>query len=169
MLSKKIGGVTFRSGYFYKFKYRAWHNDKTPIVIFMSAISGINDTGHQWRLIQAINFTYIPRAMRKRFFKSWMKELEKPPKRKNFSWKKIVARYPYLKPAIRRYQYMPKYYINNVKEIPLDQAEKEVIGTMAKDFSKKAAMAFRKKKRSAMGRLKNLFTKKKLKKNKRKK
>ena len=163
--TKKIGGVSFRSGYFYTFKYRAWHNDPKPVVIFMSAISGVNEnTGHQWRLIQAINFTYIPRAVRKRFFKVWMKELEKPPKKKKFTWEKIIARYPYLKPAIRRYQFMPKYYINHAKEIPLDEAEKAVIGTLPRDFSKKAAMALRKKKRAAISKIKGFFSKKKKKK-----
>jgi hypothetical protein len=157
---KKIGKVTFRSGHFYRFKYRAWHNDPKPVVIFMSAISGINDTGHQWRLIQCINFTYIPRAIRKRFLKIWMKELDKPG-RIQFTWKKIVAKYPYLKPAIRRYSYLPAYFISNVKEIPLDEAEKAVIGTLAKDFSKKAAMALRKKKRAAVKKIKSFFKKKK--------
>lgn len=161
--TKTIDGVKFRSGYFYRFKYQAWRNDPKPVVIFMSAIQGINDTGHQWRLIQCINFTYIPRPMRKRFLKVWMKELDKKG-RKKFTWEKIVAKYPYLKPAIRRYQFVPKYYISSAKEIPMDEIEKVVVSTLPRDFSKKAAMALRKKRRAAVSKIKSFFSKKKKKK-----
>jgi hypothetical protein len=157
---KKIKGVTMRSGYFYRFKYHAWHNDPRPVVIFMSAITGIHSSGHQWRLIQCINFTYIPRAMRKRFLKLWMRELDKKGKKK-FTWDKVVAKYPYLKPAIRRYLLKPVYYIKDLEEIPLDQVEKVVISTFSKDFSKKAVRALRRKKAVTANKIKNLFNKKK--------
>lgn len=133
---KKFKGVTLRSGYFYRFKYSHWMNDPKPVIIFMSWIEGINTTGHQWRLFQAINFTYIPRSERKRFLKLWMKKLENP-NYIRFTWKKIIANYPYLKPAIRRYFYKPPYYIRGLEEIPLENVEKVVVSTMARDFSKK--------------------------------
>lgn len=134
---KKFKGVTLETGHFYKFKYQAWENDPKPTIIFMYSIEGIHpNTGHQWRIIQAINFSYIPRAMRKRFLKDWMKELDKPGQIK-FTWIKLLARWPYLKPAIRRYFFKPNYYIQKLEEIPIDQAEKIIISTWMKDFSKK--------------------------------
>jgi len=147
--TKRFKGVTLRSGYFYRFKYHAWHNDPKPVIIFMSAITGIHDSGHQWRLIQGINFTYIPRAMRKRFLKAWMKELDKPGKKK-FTWLKVLAKYPYLKPAVRRYMIKPVYYIKNLEEIPLDNVEKVVISTFSKDFSKKVKSALMNKFRKVL-------------------
>lgn len=134
---KRFKGVNLQSGHFYKFKYQAWEHDPKPTVIFMYSIEGINtNTGHQWRIFQCINFTYIPRAQRKRFLKQWMKELEKPGNIK-FTYQKMVAKWPYLKGATRRYFFKPNYYIRNLEEIPFDQVEKAVISTWSKDFSKK--------------------------------
>lgn len=134
---KRFQGVTLKSGYFYKFRYLAYSNDPKPVVIFLSAISGINEnTGHQWRLLQCINFSYIKRSERKRFLKVWLKELEKT-KNIKLTWRTVLARYPYLKIAIRRYAYKPTYYIKNLKEIELLNIEKEVVSTLTKDFSKK--------------------------------
>lgn len=115
----------------------------------MSAITGIHRSGHQWRLIQGINFTYIPRAMRKRFLRQWMKELDKKGKKK-FTWQKVLAKYPYLKPAVRRYMLKPVYYIKNLEEIPLDNVEKVVISTFSKDFSKKVKSALMNKFRKVL-------------------
>lgn len=138
---KKFQGVDLRSGYFYKFKYTAWRRDPHPLIVLLAWIEGINKkTGHQWRLIQAINFSYIPRAHRKRFLNMWMKELDKPGSIK-LTWRKVLAKYPYLKPAIRRYFFKPTYYIKNLEAIPLDRVEHEVISTWHKDFSKKIKMA----------------------------
>ena len=70
VLKKQFKGVSLKSGHFYRFKYQAWEHDPKPVVIFMASIEGIHqNTGHQWRVFQCINFTYIPRAMRKRFLK----------------------------------------------------------------------------------------------------
>jgi hypothetical protein len=138
---KKYKGVTLRTGYFYRFKYQAWEHDPKPVVIFMASIEGIHEnSGHQWRIFQCINFTYIPRAVRRRFLKIWLKELEKPG-RTIFTWKKVVAKYPYLKPAIRRYFFKPSYYIKNLEEIPIDDVERVVVSTFSKDFSKKITMS----------------------------
>lgn len=161
---KRLKGVTLRSGYFYKFRYHAWHNDKNPTVIFMSAITGMHSSGHQWRLIQCINFTYIPRAMRKRFLKSWMKELDRKGKKK-FTWDKVISRYPYLKPAVRRYLLKPVYYIKDLQEIPLDDVERVVVSTMSRDFSKRAARKLRGYKNKF---IKALFNRKKKKKKRKK-
>ncbi len=149
VFTKRFKGVTLRSGYFYRFKYHAWHNDPKPVIIFMSAITGIHDSGHQWRLIQGINFTYIPRAMRKRFLRQWMVELDKKGKKK-FTWQKVLSKYPYLKPAVRRYMLKPVYYIKDLEEIPLDNVEKVVISTFSKDFSKKVKSALMSKFRKVL-------------------
>jgi hypothetical protein len=90
-----------------------------------------------------------------------MKELDKGGKKK-FTWRKIVAKYPYLKPAIRRYFYSPPYYIKNLQTIPLDEAEKIVVSTMPRDFSKKIKTAILSKFRKA------LFNRKKRKKKRKK-
>ena len=121
----------------------------------MYSIEGIHkNSGHQWRVLQAINFTYIPRGMRKRFLKQWMKEIEKPGQVK-FTWKRVQSRWPFLEKAVRRYFFKPSYYIRNLEEIPFDEVEKVVISTWSKDFSKKIttsllskfkkALTFRKK------------------------
>lgn len=104
----------------------------------MSSIEGYHqNTGHEWHLFQCINFTYLPRNMRRRFLNKWLKELDKPGQIK-FRWKKeILPKYPYLKPAIRRYLFKPTYYIKNLQEIPLSEVEKVVISTFPRDFSKK--------------------------------
>jgi hypothetical protein len=134
---------------------QAWEHDPKPTIIFMYSIEGLHkNTGHQWRILQAINFTYIPRGVRKRFLKAWMAELDKPGDIK-FTWKKVKSRWPYLEKAVRRYFFKPSYYIQNLEEIPFDEVEKAVISTWSKDFSKKIttsllskfkkALTFRKK------------------------
>jgi hypothetical protein len=134
---KKFKGVDLKSGYFYKFKYQAFEHDNKPLIIFMTLIEGTHkNTGHQWRIIQALNMHYIPRAMRKKFLKIWMNELDKPGNIK-FTWRKVLAQYPYLKMGIRRYFYKPAYYIQKLEEIPVSRIEKEVISSITKDFSGK--------------------------------
>lgn len=129
---------------------QAWERDPKPTVIFMASIEGLHpNTGHQWRLFQCINFTYIPRPQRKRFLKVWMKELDRTTNIK-FTWRKVLSKYPYLKPAIRRYFFKPNYYIRNLEEIPFDDVEKAVISTYSKDFSKKITTALLGKFRKAI-------------------
>jgi hypothetical protein len=140
---KQYQGVSMISGHFYKFKYKAFERDPKPLIILMHSIEGIHpNTGHQWRIFQAINFTYIPRAMRKRFLKVWLKEMEKPGNIK-FHWQRVLTRYPYLKIGIRRYFFTPAYYITNLQKIPDDRIEKEVIKSLIKDFSKKVTTGIR--------------------------
>jgi len=134
----------------------------------MASIEGIHqNSGHQWRIFQGINFTYIPKAQRKRFLKIWMKELDKPGNIK-FTWRKVLAKYPYLKPAIRRYFFKPNYYIRNLEEIPFDDIERVVISTFSKDFSKKITTALLGKFKKAL-KARSMRKKKKKRKIKRKK
>ena len=145
---KRFRGVTVKSGHIYKFKYQAFENDPQPLVIIMYAIQGKHpNTGHEWRLFQAINFSYIRRSDRKRFAKDWLKILNKTQDPK-FRWELVKSKYPYLKNATRRYFYKPNYYISKLEEIPFEDIEKEVISTFSKDFSKKVRSFLRSKVRS---------------------
>ena len=170
--TKKLKGVSLKSGHFYTFKYQAWEHDPKPTIIFMHSIEGFNLKAngkiHQWRIIQALNFTYIPKAARIRFLKIWLDELEKPGNIK-FHWQKVLSKYPYLKRGIRRYFFKPDYYIKNLKEVPFDKIEKVVISSFSRDFSKKITIALRSKFKKAMKFRLSLKKKKKKKINKRKK
>ena len=99
-LRKRFKGVNVRSGHIYKFKYSPWENDPEPIVIMMYALEGINTradgTKHQWRFFQAINFTYIPRSLRKKFAFEWQKEQTRSRGNAVFTWEKVKSKYPYL-------------------------------------------------------------------------
>lgn len=97
-------------------------------------------TGHQWRILQAINFTYIPRKIRKRFAKDWVATMNRTNNPK-FTWQLVERKYPDLKIAVRRYFFKPSYYISNLKEIPQDELEKAIVSTFTKDFSKKVKRA----------------------------
>jgi len=132
---KSHKGTTLQSGHFYKFKYVAFENDPSPMVIFLNAIEGLHPrTGHQWRLIQAINLNYIPRRDRKRFVETWQKELKRSRNIK-FTWDRVKSQYPYIQAGIRRYMLKPKYYIRDLTYIPKEAVEQEVIGAWHKDFS----------------------------------
>jgi hypothetical protein len=135
---KKLHGVTFRSGHIYSFKYQAWQNDPKPTIIFMYAFAGTHpSTGRQWRFIQAINFTYVPRSMRKAFANEWINIFERSNGNVKFTWNKVKSKYPYLKHAIRRYFYTPGYYISDLNHIPFENMEEVIVSTWSKDFSKK--------------------------------
>ena len=111
---KKYQGVNLKSGYFYKFKYKAFERDPKPLIIFMHSIEGIHPTtGHQWRIFQGINFTYVPRSMRKRFLKVWMDEMKKPGNIR-FHWQRVLAKYPYIKMGIRRYFFNPFVWLFSI-------------------------------------------------------
>lgn len=158
---KKIGGVPFQSGRVYNFHYRAWSNDPTPTIIFMYAFSGTHpNTGRQWRFIQGINFTYIPRPMRKAFAMDWVRGMQQSNGNVKFTYDMVKRRYPYLKIATRRYFYSPAYYISKVKEVPFENMEEAIISTWSKDFSRKVRLALAGKFRKAMsgaGRIRRFF------------
>ena len=116
----------------------AWHNDPEPIILFMYAFTGRHPTtGHEWRFIQGINFSYIPRTHRRAFISRWLATWEQTNGNFQLTWERLVAEFPYLKNAVRRYFYKPSYYIKNPIEIPLEDMESVVVSTWSKDFSKK--------------------------------
>ena len=113
----KHGRVLMRSGYLYTFQYLAYQHDKNPLIIFLNSFSGTHPvTKRQWRFFQAINLTYLPRAKRLRFVKSWMKTLKRSGSVR-LTWQKVKSQYPELKVAMRRYFYSPKYYVRSLVEI----------------------------------------------------
>ena len=131
----KHNGVLLRSGHFYTFDYTAYENDPSPMIIFISAIQGINPkTGHQWRLIQGINMNYIPRSDRKNFLEIWNKHFDKTNDVK-FTWNVVKSKFPYLKLSIRRFMLKPKYYIRKLKYIEPENLQKEMVKSLHKDFS----------------------------------
>jgi hypothetical protein len=148
---KRFQGVTVKSGYIYTFGYTAWENDPKPVVIMMYALDGIHpNTGHQWRFFQAINFTYIPRSMRRTFAADWARIFEVNNGNVRFTWELVQRRYPYLKGAVRRYFFKPTYYIKDLKEVPFDAMEDVIVSTWSKDFSKKLKVSLLSKFRKAM-------------------
>ncbi len=148
---KRFKGVTVKSGHIYTFGYQAWENDPKPVVIMMYALDGTHpNTGHQWRFFQAINFTYIPRTMRRTFAAEWMRVLERNQGDVKFTWEVVKRRYPYLKGAVRRYFFKPSYFIKDLKEIPFDMMEDVIVSTWSKDFSKKLKVSLLGKFRRAM-------------------
>ena len=135
---KKTHGVKLESGYFYKFNYTAWENDKEPHVIFLNSVSGYHPkTNREHRYFTAINLNYIPRNSRKSFVEDWMEQMENSNYSAKFTWDTVKNKYPYLKGAVRRYFYSPRYYIRKLKHIPFDQVEKEIVRSWPKDFSAK--------------------------------
>ena len=54
-----------------------------------------------------------------------------------FTWALIQRKYPYLDMFVRRYFTRPGYYMKNIKAIPFDQMQAEIIGSWHKDFSTK--------------------------------
>ena len=134
----KSHGITWRSGYLYRFRYNAYRNDPEPLIILMGRYLGIHpNTGHQWRLIQAINLNYIPRSHRKLFALQWKNHMEFSNGDVVFTWDKVKRQFPYLRFGIRRYVLRPTYRIQNPIEIPFDDMDDAIIDTWSKDFSKK--------------------------------
>lgn len=111
------------------------------------------NTGHQWRFLQGINFTYIPRSIRRQFANQW-KEVITRTNNPKFTWEMVKRRYPYLENAVRRYFIKPNYYITDLIEIPFDDMEKVIVSTWSKDFSKKIKISLLSKFRNIMRRRK---------------
>lgn len=132
----------------------AWQHDPKPTYVHMYAFSGTHPkTGRQWRFIQGINMTYIPRAQRKAFVNLWLKTMLQTNGNAKFTWDLVQRRYPYLRNAVRRYFYSPNYYITKLQEIPLDEESwnKAVVSTWSKDFSKKVKVSLMSKFKKALG------------------
>ncbi len=134
---KKFKGVTWKSGHIYTFKYHAWHNDPQPVIILMYALEGTHEnTGHQWRFFQGINFTYIPRSMRRNFAKKWLQTYERTGGDIRFTWELVKGTFPWMRLAVRRYFFKPSYYIKNPRLIKPEDVMRVVSDTYTKDFSK---------------------------------
>jgi hypothetical protein len=135
-------GIEFRSGYIYTFKYANYENDPEPTIICINGIKGIHDrTGHRHNYIQAINFTYIPRRLRRQFVQVWLKLMDQTNGHVMLTWKMVERRWPWMKVAIRRYT-MGQGYIQHPKEIPFMDIEQAVVGSWGKDFSIKSVKAY---------------------------
>lgn len=147
---KRFKGIILKSGYVYTFKYRAFEGDPNPTIILMYSLEGTNpNTGHQWRFLQGLNFSYVPRASRRQFAADWKRVLQQT-QNPRFTWELCKRRYPYLKHAIRRYFIKPTYYISQLKEIPFDDMEDAIVSTWSKDFSKRIKTAVLQKFRKAI-------------------
>jgi hypothetical protein len=148
---KKMHGITMISGHIYSFKYSAWNMDPHPTVIFMYGIDGINpNTGHQWRLIQCVNFSYLPRVHRKFFAQMWKEVLLRSNGNVRFTYETLKRRFPFMDIGIRRYMTKPNYYISNLVEIPFEDLEKAVVSTWNRDFSRSVKLFLLQKFRSNM-------------------
>lgn len=148
--TKKFQRIIWKSGHIYKFRYTAWANDPEPVILLMYAYSGRHpNTGHEWHFFQGINFTYIPRAQRRDFAKRWMIAWEQTNGNFQLTWGRILAEFPYLKNAVRRYFYNPSYYIQHPMEIPMEDMESVIVSTWSKDFSKKLRTSLVQKMRKA--------------------
>lgn len=134
---KKFKNITWKSGRVYSFKYHAWHNDPHPVIILMYALEGTHEnTGHQWRFFQGINFTYIPRSMRIQFAKKWMTAWDRSNGNMQFTWEICKRSFPWMRFAVRRYFFKPSYYIKQPKEIKREDLRAVIGDTYTKDFSK---------------------------------
>jgi len=138
----------WKSGHVYSFKYNAWENDPEPLIILMYSLEGTHPkTGRQWRFFQGINLSYVPRNIRKQFANTWIKEFEKRPDNPQnirFTYLKMKRRYPGLLGAVRRYMHTPKDRIQKPREIPIQEFQKALNISFAKDFSRKARSIFKK-------------------------
>lgn len=135
------GKVTMKSGEFYKFNYQGFKHDPSPHVLFINKLEGIHPTsGNQWRFIQCINLSYIPRQDRRKFVDDWIK-IHSKSKDSKITWQMIKTKYPYIAFGIRRYFWTPPYYIGKLEHLDtIDKIEKTIVGNWAKDFSKKLRM-----------------------------
>ena len=147
----KHKGLLMKSGYIYSFRYNAWRNDPHPTAIMLYALKGMHPTsGHYWNFLQMINFTYIPRTMRRQFARDWLIYMERFNGNTKLTWQMIIGRYPYLKHAVRRYFFKPVYRITKLQEIPFKDMESVIVSTWSKDFSKKVRVSLLSKFRKVM-------------------
>jgi len=138
---QKFQGQEFISGRIYNFSYTAYEHDPSPLIIFLYWVEGTHPTTRrQWRFIQAINLNYISRSNRKAFVENWINTLYTTRDVK-LTWNTVKRRYPEMTFATRRYFYSPNYYIKALKTITLEQTEKEIVGSLVKDFSTKTRIA----------------------------
>jgi len=155
LTEKRHNKVVLKSGHFYTFKYKSFENDPEPLIIFINAISGIHEnTGNQHRYIQGINLNYVPKKDRKKFMETYLKANDLSKGDIKFTWKIIKRKYPYISFAIRRYFYIPNYYITNLQEIPQSAIIDAVNSNVNKDFSKKVKVLLNQKIKQLKGKTK---------------
>lgn len=151
ILKKKFKGVVLKSGYVYSFRYSPWTADPNPTIILMYALEGTNpNTGHQWRFLQGVNLSYLPRSMRKVFAREWVNVFQRTNGNVIFTYEIMQRRFPYMSHAIRRYFTKPNYYISDLREIPFENMEEAIVSTWSKDFSRKIKISLLQKFQSAM-------------------
>ncbi len=142
----RMNGISWQSGHVYTFRYNAWQHDPHPTIVLMGRYTGLHpNTGHQWRLIQGINLSYVPRSHRRLFAIQWIQEYERTGGDTRFTWQIVKRRFPFLQYAVRRYLFKPAYYIQKPIEIQFEDLEDAIIDTWAKDFSKKIRIDLMKK------------------------
>lgn len=150
-MSKNVNGVRWKSGHIYSFSYTAWTQDPTPTVIYMYSFSGTHPTtGREWRFHQCINFSYLPRPVRRQFAQVWLREWQRNNGNMEFTWNRVLQEFPQMKDAVRRYFYTPSTYITKAMEIPLEDMEDVIVSTWSKDFSKKVKASVINKYKQAM-------------------
>lgn len=134
---KTLNGKRLQSGHFYTFGYGNYENDPQPLVIFINAIVGLNEsTNHYWNLFQGINLHYISRNKRYKFLNNWLTVYDGTKENIRFTWSIITKQYPYLTLAIRRYILnTTRGFVVNLMEIDRQNIQKTVLGSMPKDYS----------------------------------
>jgi hypothetical protein len=139
--AKHFQGVSLKSGHIYNFAYSGYQHDPAPLVIFLWWVEGFHPrTKRQWRFIQCLNLNYLSRGYRKQFVEKWTETLYRTRDLK-LTWQQVQTRFPEMAFATRRYFYSPKYYINSLRAIEEQDVEKEVVGSLYKDYSKQARIA----------------------------
>ena len=133
---KRFKGIGLITGNFYQFKYLAWQHDPKPLIIFMYTLEGIHPrSGHQWRFVQGLNLSYLPKNMRSRFVKTWSAQILRTGNTR-FTWQLVEKRFPKIKYAVRRYFIKPNYYITKLNHIPFEDIQDVTQTIRKKDFSR---------------------------------
>jgi hypothetical protein len=154
---RRYNGVMLQSGRVYQFAYSAYQHDPAPLVIFLYWVEGDHpSTKRQWRFIQCINLNYISRSYRRQFVDQWARTLYST-RNVRLTWNLVKQRYPEMTFATRRYFYTPSYYIKGIRAIPIEDLDKEVVGTLIKDYSTRARIGFWSKMRGLQSTLSSIM------------
>ena len=139
-LAPSEGSFRFKSGHIYKFKYNKYQNDPEPLIFLMYGVKGQHPkTGHTHNYLLAINLSYINRNNRKRFVREWVDTLIRTNGNIPVTYKRVVEQFPFMVAAVRRYL-LSRNDLFDIREIPLESIGEVVVGTMMKDYSKKAIL-----------------------------
>lgn len=124
---KKFRGIWWETGSLMSFRYIPYHADPKPTAIIINSIDGIHPTtGWRHSYFQAINLSYLPFLMRKKFARDFWHTYDKSNQKLIFTWRILSKKYPYLASFIRRYKFVPGRYIQNPKIIPVQDREAEI-------------------------------------------